>query len=229
MLYFISGFLYVVSMWIKDDTMRLFTQPIFIPAIVIYYFMNKRKEVNTSSLRLFTLSLFFCFLGEICFLVDEKNFYLEGLLFFLLPYPILIKFLYEDYLGLIRSERIKLHPILIFLSGVLFFLIVCMFFQIEFVSLGEKILIGLFSFFLFVLLVLCAIHFIYSVYFKNTYLFLAVLALLFSDLFYLMYVRMYDLLIFKMVNCGAQTIFYFFYVKYFLERSCLENDEVASS
>ena len=103
-LYVISGILYVLSIVFGSEVLTLISKPIFIPAIVFYYFTKKSRKNDD----LFLSSLVFFYIGEMLFLINMTDYYLHGLLFFLLPYFILIYFLYVDFVILMKTRKIKI-------------------------------------------------------------------------------------------------------------------------
>lgn len=218
-LYVVSSILYVLSIIFGSEVLTLISKPVFIPAIVFYYFTKKSRENDD----LFLSSLVFFYIAEMLFLINVTDYYLAGLLFFLLPYFILIYFLYVDFIILIKTRKFKINKSLIILSVVLLYLLYSIFGLLDFTSKYEMVYMILFGISLLIMLVFTAILFIYSSYRKNSYLAFAVLSLLMSGLFFVLYVHFLNLLIFKIAYSLLQTMFYFFYVKYFLERSTLRN------
>lgn len=219
-LYICSAVLYVLSIIIQCEMLTLITKPIFIPAIIFYYFTQEENEFNY----LFVKSLVFFFIGEMFFLINFKDCFFAGLSFLLFPNFIIIYFIYEDFRILMKTRNLKqLDVTLIMLSSILFYLLFNIFNLLEFDSIYEFLYFMIFGTSLLVMTVLTAILFIYSSYRKNTYLVFAVFSLLMAHLFLVLDMQFLNLLTFKYLNAFSQTIAYLFYTKYFLERSILEN------
>lgn len=218
-LYFFSGIFYVFSVFFGVELGILLSKPVYIPALVFYYFTMK----STKNDDLFLSSLVFFYIGEMLFLINIKDYYLLGLLFFLLPYLILIYFLYVDFVILLKTRKIKIDKSFWFLSVLLSYLLYSVFRLLEFNSNFVMSYMALFGVSILIMSVLTSLLFVYSSYRKNSYLAFAVLSLFMSGLFFVLFTHFLDLPIFKILAAFSQTIFYYFYVKYFLERSTLRN------
>lgn len=216
-LYAISGILYIVSASIGSESLTLITKPIIIPSIVFYYFTQIRRRSDD----LFVLSLILFFLGDILYLINVEEYYFFGLFLFLIPYLIFIYFIYKDFRLLLQVKEIKkIDASLIIVVLTMIYLNYSILNLIEYDSKKEFIYILFFSLELFIMTILAGIVFSYSTYRKNAYLAFTVVSFVLSDVFFMLD-KQFDLVVFKVVNTLAQTISYYFYVMYFLERSSL--------
>ncbi len=219
LLYSITGVLYVISSCMYNESLTLIVKPIIIPSIVFYYFTQIRRRRSDD---LFVLSLILFFLGDILYLINVEDYYYFGLFLFLIPYLIIIHFIYKDFKLLLQVREIKkidLSLIIVFLTMI--YLIYSMLSLIEYSSNKEFIYVIIFSLELLLMSVLTALVFLYSTYRKNVYLAFTVLSFILSDVFFMLD-KQFELVVFKLVNTLAQTISYYFYVMYFLERSSLK-------
>lgn len=216
-LYFLSGFLYVIFASIGNEFLTLVTKPIIIPSIIFYYFTQLKRKGDD----LFVISLVLFFLGDILYLINVEEYYFLGLFLFLIPYLILIFFIYKDFLLLLKVRAItKVDSSLLIIIITMIYLVYSLLTLIEYESKKEFIYILFFGIELFVMSILTALLFSYSSYRKNAYLAFTVVSFVLSDVFFMLD-KQFDLIIFEIVNAIAQTISYYFYVKYFIERSSL--------
>lgn len=216
-LFAISGILYIISVCIGYESLSLIAKPIIIPSIVFYYFTQIRRRSDD----LFVLSLILFFLGDILYLINVEEYYFFGLFLFLIPYMIFIYFIYKDFRLLLQVREIKkIDTSLIIIILTMIYLNYSILNLIEYDSKKEFIYILFFSLELFVMSIFAAVIFSYSTYRKNAYLAFTVVSFVLSDVFFMLN-KQFDLIVFKAVNTLAQTISYYFYVMYFLERSSL--------
>ena len=216
-LYILAGVLYVVSSCLDNEWITLVTKPIIIPSIVFYYFTQIRRKSDD----LFVLSLVLFFFGDILYLINIEDYYFFGLFLFLIPYLIIIYFIYKDFRLLLQVRPIKKIDIsLVIVLLTMLYLTYSLLTLIEFSSNKEFVYILLFSIELFLMTLLTALVFLYSSYRKNAYLAFTIVSFILSDVFFMLD-KQFNLVVFKLVNTLTQTISYYFYVMYFLERTSL--------
>lgn len=216
-LFAISGVLYIIAASIGNESLALITKPVIIPSIVFYYFTQIRRRSDD----LFVLSLILFFLGDILYLINVEEYYFFGLFLFLIPYLIFIYFIYKDFRLLLQVKEIKkIDTSLIIVIVTMIYLTYSIINLIEYESEKEFIYVLFFGLELFVMTILSGLVFSYSTYRKNAYLAFTVVSFVLSDVFFMLD-KQFDLVVFKTVNTLAQTISYYFYVMYFLERSSL--------
>ena len=102
-LYFISGFLFVIAIAINSEILTLIAKPIIIPSLLFYYFSRIKKKAND----LFVLSFVFFFIADMVYLINQEDYYYLGLFIYLLPYFIIIYFLFTDLILLLRNKSVK--------------------------------------------------------------------------------------------------------------------------
>ncbi|NHN24588.1 hypothetical protein FIA58_002770 [Flavobacterium jejuense] len=217
LLYVIAGVIYVISSCMYNEFLTLITKPVIIPSIVFYYFTQIRRRSDD----LFVLSLVLFFFGDILYLINVEDYYFFGLFLFLIPYLIIIHFIYKDFKLLLQVRQIKkIDASLIIVFLTMIYLVYSLLNLIEYNSYKEFVYILIFSLELILMSILTAFVFFYSTYRKNAYLAFTVLSFILSDVFFMLD-KQFGLVVFKLVNTLAQTISYYFYVMYFLERSSL--------
>ncbi|WP_130734986.1 lysoplasmalogenase family protein [Flavobacterium sp. J27] len=217
LLFTIAGIFYVVASCLDDELLILLSKPIIIPSIVFYYFTQIRRKSDD----LFVLSLILFFIGDILYLINIEDYYYFGLFLFLIPYLIVLFFIYKDFRLLLQVREIKKVDVsLVIVMLTILYLIYSLLTLIEFDSKKEFVYVLLFGLELFFMTLLTALVFLYSTYRKNAYLAFTVVSFILSDVFFMLD-KQFNILVFKLVNTLAQTLSYYFYVMYFLERASL--------
>lgn len=215
-LFITAGFLFLMSIFFKLEILELVAKPMIIPSMMMYYFFElKRKKHDV----IFVTSLLLFFFGDMAHMIDVNALYGIGLFLFTMPYLIIIYFLVIDLIGFYKREDKKVDftflLILIILVGLLYS--VLSFLEVDSVlALSTYVFLGLQ---LVVLGVLTSILYYYESNKQNFFLVLAVCSFIMSDLFFILNKSFYELTLFRLINGATQTVSYFFYVKYFLERN----------
>jgi uncharacterized membrane protein YhhN len=218
-LYFASGFLYLLSVIIGSENLSLIAKPIIIPSIVVFYFMEVRNQINLW----FVVSLILFFVGDMFYLINDLDSFNFGLIFFLLAYLIALLFIFEDFKFLDKKRlisQINLSVIIVFF--------VLIYLAVTLLSILNNGFSEVFMYYLLFAIELFLMG-VFTVFLnlakgnrKNFFLILAVTSFIISDMFFVINKAIYGLLIFKIVSVFAQVISYYFYVKYMLERSLLK-------
>jgi hypothetical protein len=215
-LYLISGLLFLLAILFQNEEFLLVTKPIIIPSILYYYYIETKGRINN----FFVLSLILFFIGDMLFLINFDDFYIIGLIIFLLPYLFVIHFLYQDIKEIIaKRKNRKIDFTFIIILLILVNLLVTVLNALEDESLVEEVFFLLFGIELVAMGVMSAVIYFHSSIKRNFYLAITVVAFILSDLFFILNKNVQNLLVFELINGLAQTASYFFYVKYFLERN----------
>ena len=100
-LYFTAFILYVFAVLIGSDNLELFTKPIIIPSIYYFYYISVRGKIDY----LFSFSVLSFFIGEILHLISREEFNVSGLIFLLIPYFIILFFIFSRFNLLFEKEK----------------------------------------------------------------------------------------------------------------------------
>lgn len=215
-LYLISGLLFLLAILFQNEEFLLVTKPIIIPSILYYYYIETKVRINI----FFVLSLILFFIRDMLFLINFDDFYIIGLIIFLLPYLFVIHFLYQDIKEIIaKRKNRKIDFTFIIILLILVNLLVKVLNALEDKSLVEEVFFILFGIELLAMGVMAAMIYFHSSIKRNFYLAITVVAFILSDLFFILNNNLQNLLVFELINGLAQTASYFFYVKYFLEHN----------
>jgi uncharacterized membrane protein YhhN len=214
-LYLTAGFLFLLTILLQSEEFMLVTKPIIIPSILFYYYLETKGRVNS----VFVISLILFFIGDMLFLINFDDFYIIGLLIFLLPYLFVIHFLYQDIKEIIAKRKYKkIDYTFIIILLLLVNLLVTVLMNLESSSFIEEVFFLLFGIELVAMGVMAAMIYFHSSIKRNFFLAITVATFIMSDLFFILNKNVQNLLVFELINGLAQTASYYFYVKYFLER-----------
>jgi hypothetical protein len=215
-LYFIALVIYIIAVMIDSDNLELFTKPIIIPSIYYYYYISVRRKIDY----LFSFSMLSFFVGEILHLISKEEFYVPGLIFLLIPYFIVLFFLISDLIYYLKKRKIVINTISFYIA---FTLLVYLFYNVLMMMIEDNS----FTFFIYSLyglslLIMGALVFIMQINYTNkTILFSGIMVACFivSDLFFVFYKKLPDLLALKIINVSAQELSFFCYISYFIFRT----------
>ena len=215
-LYFIAFILYVIAVLIDSDNLELFSKPIIIPSIYYYYYISVRGKVNY----LFSFSILSFFIGEILHLISREDFNISGLIFLLIPYFIILHFIIQDLIYYLKKQKIKLNT---FSFYIILMLLVYLFFNVLMMMIEESS----FDFFIYALygttlLLMGVLAFVMQINYTNrTILYTGIMVACFivSDLFFVFYKKLPDLIALKMINVVTQELSFFCYISYFIYRT----------
>lgn len=215
-LYFTAFALYVIAVFIGSDNLELFSKPIIIPSIYYYYYISVRGRIDY----LFSFSVLSFFIGEILHLISKEEFYISGLIFLLLPYFIVLFFLFQDLLYYLKRKKIVLNTfsfyIIVMLLTYLFFNVLMMMFEENSFDFFIYAMFGI------TLLLMGILTFVMQINYTNrTILFsgLMVACFIVSDLFFVFYKKIPDLIALKMINISTQELSFYCYISYFIYRT----------
>lgn len=218
--YLFAGILFLLSIAFENEDIALVFKPMIIPAMFFHYYKSVKGNMNS----LFVASLFLFFIGDMLYLISLDDFFELGLLIFVLPYLIVLIFNIKDLriiLNKKNNERIDYTFVLIFvlLLGVLYEVIN----NIDIQSKTELIFYLFFGIELVLMGVLATMCYYNSNNKVNIFMLISVGLFILSDLFFIMNKNIYSLMIFQFLNGLSQTLSYYFYVRYGIERSRLES------
>lgn len=225
-LYFTAFVLYIIAVLIGSDNLELFSKPIIIPSIYYFYYINVRGKINY----LFSFSVLSFFIGEILHLISREEFNILGLIFLLIPYFIILYFIIQDLIYYLKRHKIKLNT---FSFYIILMLLVYLFFNVLMMMIEESS----FDFFIYALfgitlLLMGGLVFVMQINYTNrTILFSALMVACFivSDLFFVFYKKLPDLLALKMINVTTQELSFFCYISYFIYRTKFKSTDIVNN
>lgn len=215
-LYFTAFVLYTIAVIIGSDNLELFSKPIIIPSIYYFYYVSVRGKINY----LFSFSILSFFIGEILHLISREEFNVSGLIFLLIPYFIILFFISQDLIYYLKKKKINLNT---FSFYIIVMLLVYLFFNVLMMMLEENS----FDFFIYslygiLLLLMGVLSFVMLINYNNRtilYTGFMVGCFIVSDLFFVFYKKLPDLLALKMINVTTQELSFFCYISYFIYRT----------
>ena len=215
-LYFTAFILYVIAVLIDSDNLELFSKPIIIPSIYYFYYISVRGKIDY----LFSLWVLSFFIGEILHLISREEFNVSGLIFLLIPYFIILFFIFQDLIYYLKKKKINLNT---FSFYVIVMLLVYLIFNALMMMIEEKSF-EFFIYFLYgILLLLMGIWaFIMLINYNNRtilYTGFMVGCFLLSDLFFVFSKKIPDLIALKLINVATQELSFFCYISYFVYRT----------
>ena len=215
-LYFIAFIFYIIAVLIGSDNLELFSKPIIIPSIYYFYYISVRGKIDY----LFSLSVLSFFIGEILHLISREEFNVSGLVFLLIPYFIVLYFIFQDLIYYLKKKKINLNT---FSFYIIVMLLVYLLFNALMMMIEEKSF-EFFIYFLYgiLLLLMGILAFVMLInYINRTILYTGFMVgcFLISDLFFVFSKNIPDLLALKMINVATQELSFFFYISYFVYRT----------
>ena len=215
-LYFIAFIFYIIAVLIGSDNLELFSKPIIIPSIYYFYYISVRGKIDY----LFSLSVLSFFIGEILHLISREEFNVSGLVFLLIPYFIVLYFIFQDLIYYLKKKKINLNT---FSFYIIVMLLVYLLFNALMMMIEEKSF-EFFIYFLYgiLLLLMGILAFVMLINYNNRtilYTGFMVGCFLISDLFFVFSKNIPDLLALKMINVATQELSFFFYISYFVYRT----------
>jgi hypothetical protein len=205
--------LYFFSSLFQFNSLELFSKPLFLPLLFLYYV----KKLNDNYQYRVVIIFIFFYIAEMLVMFDIKEYYIISVSFFLIPYMILLYFVTKNLIFLLKNNGYnKINFILFFIFAFLVYFAISIFLIIDTESIYEQFLLYLYGF----VLLLLAVFSITSYFLKNSivnlFLILTVIAFIISDLFYLFIVKIEYNCTFKSVNLISQLLSYYFFITYSL-------------
>ena len=130
-LYFTAFILYVFAVIIGSDNLELFSKPIIIPSIYYFYYISVRGKIDY----LFSFSVLSFFIGEILHLISREEFNVSGLIFLLIPYFIILFFIFQDLIYYLKKKKINLNT---FSFYIIVMLLLYLFFNVLMMMIEEN-------------------------------------------------------------------------------------------
>lgn len=199
----------IIANIIGDSTLMLLSKPFIIPSIYFYYFV-KSKKIST----LFSVMLFVCYVGESITLLGLNRELYSMLIPFLISNCILI------YIVLKNKVNFKfnlLNSVSLALTGsLLTYLWFSIMDLLQDLSFGLRFQIGIYGISILLLVFVVAYKCINRITIANLCLFIYVICILVSDIFYVIYTFEFKLVTFDIIHFSVQMVSYFFLVHYIL-------------
>lgn len=216
--YIFAGIMFLLSIIFENEEIALVFKPVILPAIFFYYYKEVKGDINN----LFVASLFLFFVGDMLYLISLDDFFEIGLMVFLLPYLVVLIFNIRDLLIILKKKDNKKKDItflfvFVILLGVLFQVLN----NIDIHTKTEFVFYLLFGLELVLMGVIASMCYYNSNNRANILMLITVGLFIMSDLFFIMNKNIYSLMIFQVLNGISQTLSYYFYVKYYTERTLL--------
>lgn len=210
-LYFLCCFLSVLADMLRNDTLKLVSLPLVIPAISFYYLIETKKKNY-----LLFLFLFCCFVGDSIGIMNfEKEvyyilvpFFIGNLALLAMVFQSLEKFKFKIF-------NIVSLVILVLFVGYLWYSIVDLFL---FHELLIRILIIIYGGLLFFVAVIAGYNLICKMNNANLFLAIGVTCIVVSDSFYIVYNYQTQLVVLDVLHFLAQVLSYYFVTKYALTK-----------
>lgn len=214
-LFSIAGILCFISVLMDNEDIVLLAKPVLIPSMFVYYYIEQKGKLDY----LFVFSLSAFFIGDLLYLINPVDYYILGLFVFLLPYLIVLFFLTQDIINLIKRKKInKLNLSFLIILFFLVYLMVSILNVLDAESNVEFFYFFLFGIELVLMGVIAALLFVNENSRVNYLLIITVSLFIISDVFFILNKNLFPLLIFKLANMSAQIFSFYFYTRYFVER-----------
>lgn len=215
-LYFTAFVIYMIAVIIGSDNLELFSKPIIIPSIYYFYYISFRGKIDY----LFSFSVLSFFIGEILHLISREEFNVSGLIFLLIPYFIILFFIFQDLIYYLKKKKINLNT---FSFYIIVMLLVYLLFNALMMMIEEKSF-EFFIYFLYgiLLLLMGILAFVMLINYNNRtilYTGFMVGCFLLSDLFFVFSKKIPDLIALKLINVATQELSFFCYISYFVYRT----------
>lgn len=212
-MYFIACVFYMMGVMMDNNEIMLVAKPVIVPAIFFYYLQEKKIKFNWT----YALITILFFTGDMIVLIDSDNLFILVIAVFFLAYLFFLKGLVDD-LVTIRLQFInKTH---------LFALLICVFFLIYLlISIVDVLienktenlgLIVLYGIVLVSIGTLASLNYITKPSRYTTFMILASLSFVISDVFYILKKDFLEIAILDYLNNFTQIISYYFVTKYFI-------------
>lgn len=214
-IYFIVYFLYLFFERILEKSdYAVLVKPIIIPIVVFLYITNKSSKRQFLNLALLVL----IFISDNSTLLEIRSFYVYATIMYMLAVYVLLYYAILDMKYFIKRKYLKKKVGIVLLSifGILLFYWLIIFNPND--KVAEKFIVFQYLIVFVVLFLLSVFNYIQLKTKKNEYLFLTLLCIFLSDLFFSVH-RYYDgHIIFKYLICFVEVPVYYFLLKYLLKK-----------
>lgn len=205
--------LYFFSSLLQLDSLEVLTKPLFLPLLLWYYLKRTKSDFQNRVV----ISFVFYYIGEMLVLNDGKQYYLMAVSLFLIPYLILLYFVFKDLIPLLKIHgynKINVSVFIVFILLVYLYVSVISILDTE--SFFEQILLDLYGFVLILLGVFAITLHVLKNSAANLFLIMTIITFIVSDLFYIFIVKIEYNWVFKSINLISQLFSYYFFVIYSL-------------
>jgi len=212
-LYFVACTVFMLAVVMSNSELMLVSKPVIVPSIFFYYLQEKRIKFNWS----YVFMIFLFFIGDMIVLIDLPELFTVIVVVFLIAYIIFLKGLIDD-LANIRLKFINkthLFTLLICVSFLIYLLISSVDMMIA--SKTEHLwLMILYGIVLLSIGAIASLNYIVRPTRYNTFMILASLSFVVSDIFYILKKDFSEIEILNYLNNFTQIISYYFLTKYYL-------------
>lgn len=212
-MYFIACMVYMLGVVLDNNELMLVSKPVIVPAIFFYYLQERKIKFSWT----YTLITILFFTGDMIVLIDSENLFVVIIAVFLLAYLFFLKGLVDDLVTLRLRFINKTH---------LFALLICVFFLIFLlISIVDVLienktenlgLIVLYGIVLVSLGTLASLNYIIKPSRYTTFMILASLSFVISDVFYILKKDFLEIEILDYLNNFTQVVSYYFLTQYYL-------------
>lgn len=212
-LYFIACMVYMLGVVLDNNELMLVSKPVIVPAIFFYYLQERKIKFSWT----YTLITILFFTGDMIVLIDSENLFVLIIAVFLLAYLFFLKGLVDDLVTIRLRFINKTH---------LFALLICVFFLIFLlISIVDVLienkaenlgLIVLYGIVLVSLGTLASLNYIIKPSRYTTFMILASLSFVISDVFYILKKDFLEIEILDYLNNFTQIVSYYFLTQYYL-------------
>ncbi|KGO82087.1 YhhN-like protein [Flavobacterium cauense R2A-7] len=212
-MYFIACMVYMLGVVLGNNELMLVSKPVIVPAIFFYYLQERKIKFSWT----YTLITILFFTGDMIVLIDSENLFVLIIAVFLLAYLFFLKGLVDDLVTLRLRFINKTH---------LFALLICVFFLIFLlISIVDVLienktenlgLIVLYGIVLVSLGTLASLNYIIKPSRYTTFMILASLSFVISDVFYILKKDFLEIEILDYLNNFTQIVSYYFLTQYYL-------------
>ena len=212
-MYFIACMVYMLGVVLDNNELMLVSKPVIVPAIFFYYLQERKIKFSWT----YTLITILFFTGDMIVLIDSENLFVVIIAVFLLAYLFFLKGLVDDLVTIRLRFINKTH---------LFALLICVFFLIFLlISIVDVLienktenlgLIVLYGIVLVSLGTLASLNYIIKPSRYTTFMILASLSFVISDVFYILKKDFLEIEILDYLNNFTQIVSYYFLTQYYL-------------
>lgn len=215
-LYFISGFIYLISLLFNVEFMIVLTKPMIASSMLFYYLQQSIGAINFK----YVVILFLLFIGGLFNLFEDEFALIYTILLNLSAYSFLLFLVIQDLKSIKNKDIDVVNSGYILLTLILLssFVYVCLFMIFD-SSLNIYFFIIIYSIVLLLLGTFTTILYVFSNSSKNLNLIIAVFCFIVCDLFYVLYYYYYDFIFIRYISIICNILSFYFIVNYFLKRS----------
>lgn len=215
-LYFVAGFLFLLSAIINSENLSIIARPIVSSSMFFFYLQEKKGDINywhlTVILALFVSGIFNLF-DDSAALVYVLSF---NMIAYLILLGLILKKLFEIKFKLL--DKINLMYLILMSLFLLCILYVCIFLVFD-STFNLYQLIVAYGFLLFLVGVSNTALFVFNQDRENVCLMSAIFCFILCDSFYAIYYYYYDFIFFRFISILSNIFSFYFLVHYFIYSS----------